>query len=156
MNALVTEWWPAFFQSYVGGDIYGVDNDVFTNSQNLSGSWTIDDENDTQMIFSHDFPDLSANLYEIKLEYDSIDQSASLTLEVTGEVSTPVSVMAFGVGDGHPEYWGHYTAQGSAILEIPDLKDLYDEGWRRILVVAVNCNRHRWPAGKAVVCMLRQ
>ena len=140
VNAFVTEWWPDFFKSYVGGEIYGVGKDVFLAGANLSGTWTIDDGNDTDSTFTLNYPDLSAKLFKINLEYGSIDPAASLALDLSSEVSTPISVMLFGVEGNELKYWGHSTALGSTSLLVPDVKDLYDDGWRELLVVVVNCD----------------
>jgi hypothetical protein len=140
MDATAADWWPQFFTSYVGGGVYGVGGDVFMESQNLSRSWTVDGENDTLTSFTEDFPDLSAKLYLIDLNYGSFDESASLMLTLTGELTTPVSVMAFRVDGASADYLGRSTSQGSAMLEVPDLKDLAAGGPSKLLVIAVNSN----------------
>ncbi|MGD9141375.1 MAG: hypothetical protein PVJ42_07520 [bacterium] len=138
MDAIITEWWPDFFRDYVGGGIYGVGGDVFTNSQNLSGTWTVDSGNDTLASFAGDCPDLSANLYLVNLSYGSLDESASLMLTLTGELTTPVCVMAFRVDGTSVGYLGSSASQGSAALEVPNLRDLVAGGLSKLLVVAVN------------------
>jgi hypothetical protein len=140
VDETVADWWPGFFEDYVGGGIYGVGGDVFTKSQNLSGSWTVDGENDTLMSFTNNFPDLSAKSYLINLTYNSLDESAGLLLTLTGELTTPVSLVVFRVDRASVTYLGRSTAQGSAAFEVPDLKDLIAAGLHKLLVVAVDCN----------------
>jgi hypothetical protein len=137
VNGLVADWWPDFFRDYVAGGIYGVGAGVFTSSQNLSGSWSVDSENDTVISFAHNYPDLSAKLYLIDLDYSSMDESASLVLKLTGELTTPVSLMVFRVDGASASYLGGADAQGSASLEVSNLRDL---NGRQLLVVAVNSN----------------
>jgi hypothetical protein len=140
MDATAADWWPEFFTDYVGGGVYGVGADVFTTSQNLSGSWTVDGENDTLMSFTRDFPDLSAGLYLIDLNYGSLDESARMVLTLTGELTTPVSLMLFRIDGTTATYLGRSTSQGSAALQVTDLEGLYAGGLRKLLVVAVNSN----------------
>lgn len=142
VEALVAEWWPQFFKSYVGGEIYGVGKDVFTASANLSGSWTIATGDDSVKVFTGRYPDLSAKLYLINLSFPAIDESADMLLKLGGQTGyqEPWGVMAFGVGATSLEYWGHSVAQGSTSLQVADLKALYDAGWRQILAVAICSN----------------
>ncbi|MBN1424133.1 hypothetical protein JXA88_06220 [Candidatus Fermentibacteria bacterium] len=142
VNALVSEWWPQFFKAYVGGELYGVGKGVFTSSSNLSGSWTIATGDDSVKVFTGRYPDLSAKLYLINLDYPTIDESADLLLALGGQTGyqEPWGVMAFGVGATSLEYWGHSIAQGSTSLQVPGLKALYDAGTRQILVVAICSN----------------
>lgn len=142
VDALVAEWWPQFFKSYVGGEVYSVPKSVFTHSKNLEGTWTIAGAADTVRVFTGGYPDLSAKLYMIELNNAALDQSAALTLKLSGLAGfhAPWGVMAFGAGGESLEYWGHAVAQGSATLRVSGLRGLYDAGWRQILVVAICSN----------------
>ncbi len=137
MDALVTTWWPEFFENYVGGEVYGVSSDVFTSH---ASEWTVDDVNDTLITFSQDYPDLSAKLFRIDLEYSSFDESADLIMTLTGELSTPVSIVAFRIDGTSANYLGQATSQGSASYEISNLQNLISGGLDQLLIVAVNCN----------------
>ncbi len=144
VNALVADWWPDFFRAYVGGGVYNVDAAIFTQYGNLSGYWNVDDEDDTLKVFSsgHEgvgpYPDLSAKLFLIDLNYTAMDAASSMVLTVSGEVGNePVTMVVFGVKDGPLEYWGHTTVQ-SEFFEIPGLRGYIDDGWRQLLVVVVN------------------
>ena len=140
MDATAPDWWPDFFTAYVGGGVYGVGADVFTAGQGLSGTWTVDGANDTLASFTSGCPDLSAGLYLINLNYGSLDESATLKLTLSGELTTPVSLMLFRVDGTSATYLGSSSSQGSAALEVQDLKALVAGGLRKLLVVAVNSN----------------
>lgn len=142
VQSLAADWWPRFFKSYLAGEVYGVGRNVFTDGRNLSGTWTVDDESDTLSVFTGRFPDLSAKLYMVNLSSATMSESADLALKFGGHIGThePLGVMAFGVGNTSLEYWGHSTAQGSTTLIVPRLRELYDAGWRQILVAAVCSN----------------
>jgi hypothetical protein len=144
VDALVAEWWPEFFRAYVGGDVYDVNAGFFTQHENVSGYWNIDEEDDDLRIFiSTDpsigaYPDLSAKLFLIDLNYTAMDPALNMVLTVSAHLgSEPVTMVVFGMKNGSLEYWGHTTSQ-SDLFEIDGLRDYMDDGWEQILVVVVN------------------
>jgi len=138
VNGLVADWWPAFVHSYVSGEVYGVGRDVFLDTANLSGTWSIDRATDTSANFGGVYYDLSAKLYRVHLNHGELEDSARLQVNLSGELGTPLAMQIFGVDGSSLELWGQSSGQGSAATDIPNLKSHYDAGRREILVVAVN------------------
>ena len=137
VNGHQDDWWPEFFRAYVSGNIYNVSSAIFTDDKNLSGVWSIDDEKDTKVVFDLNYPDLSAKLFMINLNYAEIDESADMLLELSG-TNEPLSLLLFGIKDGTLEYLGDENDHGSATLQIESVRGFIDNGYKQFLVVAVN------------------
>ncbi len=142
----VADWWPKFFIQYVGGNIYGVPSSVFTKTENLSGTWDINSDTDIEKKFTSgeiiSYPDMSAKLFAVNLNHSTIDPSANLRIEVSGDETDDfdfLTTIAFVLKNDILEYIGHAHAS-VADLEIPGLRNYYDQGWRQFLIVVVNSN----------------
>ncbi|VAX29644.1 hypothetical protein MNBD_IGNAVI01-1594, partial [hydrothermal vent metagenome] len=141
MDAMVTDWWPDFIKTYMNGEIYHLPNDYFLDYAKLE--WNINDENDILKIFASSdpavkfYPDLSAKLFKINLNYANFDASSSMLFSMKGPVTEDgLSLIVFGIQNGEQVYLGTASAQD---LEIPNLKEYYDNNMRQFLVVLVNC-----------------
>lgn len=140
MDAMVADWWPDFIKTYMSGDIYDVPNDYFLDNAKLE--WNINDENDILKIFHASdpavklYPDLSAKLFKINLNYTNFDASSNMLFSMKGPVTEDgLSLVVFGVQNGEQVYLGTASAQD---FEIPNLKEYYDNGMRQFLVALVN------------------
>lgn len=137
------EWVPDFFKKYVNGEIYNQPIDYFLD--NTPVYWDINDKSDTSKTFSSDFfliksyPDISAKMFEINLNYADIDTSAKMLLSMKwgGADLEGLSLIMFGINNGKAEYLGTANAQD---FEIPNLKDYYESGIEQFLAVLVNSN----------------
>jgi hypothetical protein len=97
-------WWPGFFKEYIGGDIYGVNADRFL--ERVSGTFTIDSAGDTLKHFDADYPDLSAKLYRIDLDYEAMRERGTFGFKL-GPASLNLDyleVLVFGLRDGELEF----------------------------------------------------
>ncbi len=136
----VVNWYPKFFEDYINGIIYDIPIDYFL--EQTQNEWNIDDENDNLKIFkSSDFliknyPDLSAKLFKINLNYADIDASQNMLLSMKGPVTEfGLSLVIFGIQNGNAVHLGTVDAQD---FEIENLKDYYDNNMRQFLVCLVN------------------
>ncbi|MCP4581682.1 MAG: hypothetical protein GY839_08665 [candidate division Zixibacteria bacterium] len=130
----VEVWWPDFFKEYLSGNLYNVAAETFMGE--ASGTFNIRGENDTLTTFTGSYPELSAKIYIVNLNYADIDTSAKLMFTVDGDSST---AMAFGWKDGALEYFAH-----AETLVVSNLRDLIDNGYDHIVVVPVYYHYH-WP-----------
>jgi hypothetical protein len=138
MEALKTEWWPDYFKKFIGGDIYKLSSDFFIN--NAHHEWSIDTIDDTLKIFDSDevglYPDLSAKLFKIDVNYSGLAESQNLILSMKGPVTEDgLSLVVFGIKNGETVYLETAHAQD---FEIPKLKEYYDNNMRQFLVCLVN------------------
>jgi hypothetical protein len=142
-DRMLAEWWPGFFHDYVAGDVYHVDGSFFLGDEIISRTWTIDDEQDTEHIFSSSdlggYDDLSAKQFLVNLNYSEFDNADNLLIdaESTGANDDGVAVIVFGVKNDDLHFLGE-SINGDAAVELEDLKDYYDNNWRQFLIVVVN------------------
>jgi hypothetical protein len=136
----VVNWYPKFFEDYINGKIYDIPIDYFL--EKTQHEWNIDNENDKLKIFeSSDFliknyPDLSAKLFKINLNYADIGASQNMLFSMKGPVTEfGLSLVIFGVQNGDAVHLGTVDAQD---FEIENLKDYYDNNMRQFLVCLVN------------------
>lgn len=135
MDALLADWWPDFLKEYVGGNIYDVPIGYFLD--NKSQSWEINSIEDTSRLFSITYPDLSAKMFEINLNYQPPDTSYKMLLSMDAPSGLDgLALIMFGIKNGEPEYLETAHAQD---FEIPNLKSYYDDGMTQFLAVLVNC-----------------
>lgn len=142
VNSLIANWLPDFFHEYVNGNIYNVDPDFFLDPDNICRTWDVTGAEDTVMVFTSSdvehYDNLSAKLFMINVEYDGFTDTDNLLIDAEGRAAdNGIGVIVFGVKDGSLEFLGK-TKNGSADVELQDLKDYYDKGWQQFLVVVVN------------------
>ena len=145
IDALPAEWWPDFFKSYIGGEIYGVPPSVFT--ENASGTWILASEEDEQTTFASDYPDMSAELFLVDVQNPDIHDGDRLIVDVSGTVAGQgLTAMIFAVNGNKLDFLGMEHA-ASAGLRLTGMKAKYDAGIRRYLVAVVNSNRNETYTG---------
>lgn len=66
-------WWPDFFQHYVGSSLYELDVQKLLKSVKNENKLLIDSADDLVKDFDRSYPDLSAELFQVYLFYDKID-----------------------------------------------------------------------------------
>ncbi|NOX65595.1 MAG: hypothetical protein GXO85_07305 [Chlorobi bacterium] len=142
IDAMVADWWPDFIKTYMNGEIYNIPKDYFLENTKLE--WSINDENDTLKVFAASdptvkfYPDLSAKLFKINLNYPDLDPSSGMLLSMKSPVfEEGLALVVFGVKNGELIYLETAHSQD---FEIPDLKDYYDNNMRQFLVALVNSN----------------
>jgi len=146
VNALVADWWPDYIENLIDGKIYNIDSSVFLNSNFIYGTWPINNEDDNIKIFSASdegivpYPDLSAKMFIVNLNYSGIDESASLYLDSyrsNAANNDGIATLVFGVNSSNTLQ--HLTtAKNSATVLPKKLKEYFDEDIRQFLVVVVN------------------
>jgi len=130
-------WWPRFFREYVGGNIYGLGGDVFTSAQNVTGVFDINTQSDTLRTLAESYPDLSARLYRINLNYTSINSSAQIRFRVSSPNANPdyMKAVVFKLKSNSLQY-----VDNGAEVTISKVRELTD-GDYDLMVVVVN-SRH--------------
>jgi hypothetical protein len=137
-------WWPDFFKHYVRGDFFYRNSDFSAFIQTVDDIWNINDENDLAKVFSSDdvsigeYPDLSAKRFMINLNYAAIDKKKDLVINIeekSGAWNPSLSILAYVVVDENLVYVGESK---DGILHINNLKEYYDKGGRKFLLVGVN------------------
>ena len=124
--------WEPFLREYVTGNIYSVDKGQFTSKHSMAGSFEIKSDADRTKTFTEQYPDLSATLFMIKLDYPEIDKTAAITLTIDQDVC---DITAFKVSNAI-EYLDHAPDKK---LTIPDIRTLTDDGYD-LLVMVTNSN----------------
>lgn len=143
VESLIMDWFPDYYEKYVIGEIYTIDNSVFLNQKNLGGTWNIDlvyDPSDTIETFTSNYNDLSAKRYFIELDHEFENESTSLTLDAyksSAANNDGVAILVFGVDDNY--YPQHLITGRAEQVEIQNLKGFYQNGTKKFLVVVVNC-----------------
>lgn len=139
INGIISDpeyvWWPGFFKDYVSGKIYGVKSNVFLD--NKSGVFDITSESDTLKTFSGSYPDLSAKIYIIALDYPDIDSSAKIRFQLSATDVHPdyMTVLVFGLKNDSLQYFG----QGGDLV-VEQVRELTDQGWDLLAVVVNSFN----------------
>jgi len=136
----IQTWLPEFFRQYVGGNIYSVPADTFMTLANSgTTSWTISGPTDTLKTFVTgsviQYPDYSAKMFSIRLNYAQISDEAEIEFEVSSdEVSEDdLTVIVFAYNGQSLDYLGHATA-----LRIGDIPYLMNEGDTHLVATVVN------------------
>ncbi|MFC1569196.1 hypothetical protein ACFL4L_03070 [bacterium] len=147
VNELVTEWLPDFFEMYVGGKIYNVSHEIFTDEDNLSGEWTVDTKDDDEISFKSSdtevgsYPDLGAKLFLVNFGNSELRNSDQLIIDPKGDLGDDgLSVIVFAVHSDRLESLGRTSASEENPV-ITDLLDNTDMGVKKYLIVMVN-GRH--------------
>jgi len=119
-------WYEKFLRQYVLGQIYNVQMALWVG--NKSGEFDISSESDTVKNFSGSYPDLSAKLYQVKLNYANINNSAKLEFTADGGTN---EVTVFKYKSGSLEYVDNYNEE----LTISDVRNLKDNGWHLLALI---------------------
>jgi len=122
--------WEPFLRDYVTGNIYTLGKDTFM--ANRAGLFRIQSNADRSKTFTETYPDLSAKLFLIKLDYPEIDTAAAITLTIDQDVC---DITVFRVNNTI-EYLDHAPDKK---LTIPDIRTLTDDGYD-LLVMVTNSN----------------
>ena len=141
---LPAQWWPTFIKTYVSGSIYGVDPLSFIRESYLSGTWKINSTSDTQKSFTNgdaaQYFDFSSKLFKIELDTDDFSSEHNLIIDADGQLNDEaINVLVFNITKSGLQFLGE-SVPGNASIQLADLKDYYDNGWREFLVVVVNSN----------------
>ncbi|NLP10924.1 hypothetical protein GX408_11080, partial [bacterium] len=123
-------WGPDFIRRYISGELYGIPNQTFLNG--VSQSFQIRSSRDTLTSWSDNYPDISAKLYRIDLEYAGVPAGAQLQFAVSTSATQKenAQVMLFGINQGKLEYW----TQGDTV-NVAKIKDLTQAGYDILAVV---------------------
>jgi len=138
VSGFIADWWPDYFEKLIKGEIYNINGSVFLNTENLGGTWDINSNNDTEKGFTKEYPDLSTKRFIVNLNHSDIDESASLYLDATGNSGNDgIATLVFGVNNSN-NFEHLVTVKNSASGLPKKLKEYYDSGIRKFLVVVVN------------------
>ncbi len=142
VNKPLIEWHPDFFKKYVNNEVYDLPKDYFIN--NAQHEWTISSDVDTEKVYSSndflvgDYPDLSAKLFKINLNYPGLTETHDMLLSMKGIGSElGLSLLVFGIKNGNTVFLGSSYAQD---FELQNLSGFYSDNMRQFLVVLVNSN----------------
>lgn len=143
IDAPTKDWWPDFIKKHINGEIYDRSIEYFLN--NTSNVWEINNEQDLEYNFNSSdpnigfYPDLSAKLFKVKLNFSEFDNSQKLLLNMSSlNNNEGLSLIIFSIDkDNNAKYIGTSREAG---VEIADLKGYYDLGVNHFLVVLANSN----------------
>ena len=142
VNKPLIEWHPDFFKKYVNNEVYDLPKDYFIN--NAQHEWTISSDVDTEKVYSSndflvgDYPDLSAKLFKIVLNYPGLTETHDMRLSMKGIGSElGLSLLVFGIKNGNTVFLGSSYGQD---FELQNLSGFYSDNMRQFLVVLVNSN----------------
>lgn len=132
------DWFPDFIKKYINDEIYNIPTNYFINDAHQN--WIVDSEDDTLKSFKTIdiglYPDLSARIFKIELDYSGFDESQNMLFSMKGPVTEfGLSLVVFGVQENQIVYLGSAHAQD---FEIPKIKEYFDYGMDKFLVVLVN------------------
>ncbi|MCK5795224.1 MAG: Ig-like domain-containing protein, partial [Anaerolineales bacterium] len=125
--------WEPFLREYVTGTVYNVTRAEFTG--NASGIFRIQTEADTSKSFTEGYPDLSAKLFMIRLDYPDISPAKAISFAIDQDVCD-ITLFKFRMADTLIQYLSHSTTKQ---LIQKDLRSLTDDGYY-LLVMVTNSN----------------
>jgi len=131
-------WLPEFFSRYVGGQIYGVGANVFTDYNSITDEFQTG--RDTSKTFTDSYQDLSARIYHIELDNQNLAAAAELVFRA-GSADTHQDnlwVIVFTLKNNILER----LAQGLEVT-VGDVKGLTRDGYD-LLAVVVNSSFEEW------------
>jgi len=142
VQALAADWWPDFYAKYISGNVYNVPASEFTDPENVSGTWQIDDGTKITHTFKSSefglYPDLSAKLFRINVPYTGLDDNINLSLQTMGELNSDgLALLVFSINNGSLNLLNTPGSYSSGYV-IQDLKDKVDNGMDQFLICVVN------------------
>lgn len=123
-NAIL--WYEQCLRAMITGQIYNLGTSFWVGQPD--DEFRIQDAEDTLKTYTKSYPDLSGRLFKIKLEYQNIDQTASLSFNASGGTN---EITIFKYNNSGMQFIN--TASGS--LTLPDVKTLTQEGWNLIVLL---------------------
>lgn len=126
-------WYEQYLRNMILGEfpVYGVSVPFWR--QNMHDTWTISSAVDSVKRFSFAYPDLSARLYKIDINYSSLPEDASLKFSLTGDGLGEVSILRY----RHTEI--EFVGNGVDGWTVPSIKSNYvDQGWNLFALVVNN------------------
>jgi len=130
--------WEPFLREYVQGNIYNVPKAPFLNA--TSGIFRIRSNTDLAKTFTETYPDLSAKLFTIGLNYPNISPAKAINFTIDQDVCdiTLFKVKSYGT---LIEYMSHSSTKE---LKQKDLRSLTDDKYN-LLVMVTNSNYFNTP-----------
>ena len=143
INAPVEDWWPDFIKKHINSEIYDRPIEYFLS--NTTNVWEINNDQDLEKVFNSSdpnigfYPDLSAKLFKVKLNYSEFGNSQKLLLNMNSlNNNKGLSLIVFSIDKyNKAEYLGTSKEVG---VELADLKGYYDKGTKQFLIALVNSN----------------
>lgn len=140
VNGTIGEWYPEYYKKYLLRELYIIPSTYFSNYAHYE--WNINSKNDTLSKFLAEetdyYPDISARLFRINLNYPEIDATQNMLFKMDAPNSlNGLSLVVFGVKDQNIIFLG--TANSQDFL-IPNLRAYYEDDIQQFLVALVNSN----------------
>jgi hypothetical protein len=130
-----TVWLTDFFREYMLNNIYHVNLKEWIIGF-LAEDFVIKSDEDNLKVFTHSYPDLSAQLYNIQLKYPDIDNSASISFEASYEGTEIVVFKYWIVGEGPGStVQTEYLAFGYDNVSVSNIRGLTDENANLVVLV---------------------
>jgi hypothetical protein len=136
-TAVLSNWWPEFFKSYMLGKLYGLDESMFMDA--AEGTFSITSDQSTEATFDRDYPDLSARIFHIQLEYEDLSPEADLQLTLTGQpvAARETRLMLFQYSNTSGEFL-QFGDEAYEQITVSNCKTLMDQGYKDLYSVVVN------------------
>ena len=118
----VVDWMPDFTQKYLMGEIYDLPQSSFID--NVPLEWNVNSNTDTLKEFNYFpanyYPDISAKLFKINLNYQPEDDTYNMLFDMRGNTEFGLSLVVFGIKNNELTYLETAHAQD---FIIPNLKE---------------------------------
>lgn len=121
----IVTWWDAFIRAYVEGELYRLSPALLLGD--AAGSHAITGPDDDTWTVTHGYQDLSARVFQLNLQDDTIPDGSELHLDVDGDFSDVAAYVRTG-GTFSP------VAVGGTSVTVPDL----DGAAAQLLIVVTN------------------
>ncbi|MEA1922494.1 MAG: Ig-like domain-containing protein [Pseudomonadota bacterium] len=125
--------WEPFLREYVTGNIYNVPKGEFLLYR--SGSFLLKSDTDRAKSFTDSYPDLSAKLYMIGLNYPDISPAKAINFTINQDLCD-ITLFKFRDADSKIQYLSHSSTKS---LMQKNLRSLTDDGYH-LLVMVSNAN----------------
>ncbi len=124
----IATWWEKFLRSYVSGSIYPLNVSFI---EGIRTELAVIDADSMSMVYSSLYPDLSGQIYVIRLTNQYFDSTTSMSLSVTGSFSD-ISVFKYHRLNNTIEFLAHSLES----VRVNGLKTLVNEGMNIIALVS--------------------
>ncbi len=139
-NAQIPEnqWWPGYFKKYLEGNFYNISTLTLLKTIKNENIFFINEASDMVKDFDRTYPDFSAELFRVDLNYNQID-SLVFTLGPSTLNLDYQTFYVYGLKNNTLHYFSHGGQSEQNIkLTITDIPTLMQSGYTSLVALVVN------------------
>lgn len=131
-------WWSSFFHRYVSNNLYELNVKKLLKSIKNKNKFIINDANDIVKDFDRTYPDFSAELFQVYLFYDKIEDLVFTLGPKTLNLDYQTFYI-YGLQNNSLQYIGQGIQSGKNIqLTVENIPELMESGYTSLIALVVN------------------